>query len=145
MKFKFIDTDAGRNLTHKGERRDCIVRAIATCLEMPYPLAHTILERAGRKPQRGWFFTWHHLPIVSERFQPIEDLSGKTVATALREVPPGRYVFKVARHVFTVIKDETDPEWPEVLDTFEPTPRQRLVMVYRKLDSRGLLVETCPT
>lgn len=145
MKFKFIDTDGGRALTHKGERRDCTVRALATCLDMPYTLAHTILERAGRRPQKGHYFVPPRLPILAEKFQPMEQLSGRTVAAALREVPPGRYVFKVARHVFTVIKDEARPEWPEVLDTFEPKPRQRLVMVYRKLDSRGLLVETCPT
>jgi hypothetical protein len=46
-------SDAGRELTHPHETRDCTVVALAHVLGVPYSEAHKIMAAAGRRPRKG--------------------------------------------------------------------------------------------
>lgn len=124
MEFKY--NDGGRAVAgFKGKARDCVTRsvAIATCL--PYAQVHADFDRLS-KSQRGrkggadkgihtnrkWFkdymksFGWTWTPCMTVG-------SGCKVHVRADELPPGRLILSLSRHVTAVldgvIHDTHDP------------------------------------
>jgi hypothetical protein len=101
----------------KGERRDCVVRAIASASGMTYDRAHKfVAKHFGRKPKKGTYyfnstmsnFEKNSLKInrKSVKGVPHQFLkSGKgrmSVGTFIQEYNWGTYVIAVAGHAFTI-------------------------------------------
>lgn len=101
----------------KGERNDCVVRAIASASDMEYDKAHKfVAKNFGRKPKKGTFFfasTMSGFEKNSKKINrksvkriPREFLkSGKsqmTVGTFLQEYNYGTYILAVTGHAFAV-------------------------------------------
>lgn len=108
--------DGGRSEHFRGETRDCVCRAIAIAMERPYIEVYNELNEWAKKERRrdgrqssartgvykgtirkymaaqGWVWT----PTMSIG-------SGTTVHLRADELPPGRLVVSVSKHVVAVI------------------------------------------
>jgi hypothetical protein len=109
----------------KGERNDCVVRAIASTFKLEYNIAHKfVADEFSRQPRKGTFGTAIKLRtrdnILGTKYKtiPKEDLlypgsarhqmnGGKpteiTLNIFLERFPKGRYLVIVKRHAFSVI------------------------------------------
>jgi len=95
-----------------GENNDCAVRALASATSKPYSEAHRALALEGRKNGQG--VEWDKiLPAARALGFNVDQchLKAKTVATAPRKYPQGRYILILKRHgvamVNGVVLDET--------------------------------------
>jgi hypothetical protein len=114
-------TDCGRSESGFAERADCTVRATAAALGIKYDEAHAKLAALGRKDRARFKFQKHAAALGLET-RP--DLTCQTVEKALKEMQRGRFVVRVARHVFAVVNGT-------VLDMMPPKPKARVKMVYQ--------------
>lgn len=107
-----------------GESRDCSVRALAHCLNIPYGEAHAKLAALGRKNRHGFSFKkWaNSLDTLGLEMKP--ELSCRTLAKTLPAMATGRYLCRVSGHFFAVIDGV-------VTDSWEQKPGRRLLMVYK--------------
>lgn len=109
----------------KGERNDCVVRAIASTFELPYDTAHKfVATEFGRQPYKGTFGTIpklrerHHIMgknygiITKENLmypgsKAHQSRGGKPVPIVLsmflEKYPKGKYLLIVKGHAFSVI------------------------------------------
>ena len=119
-------TDAGRASSGFAavERLDCSVRAVAVALRLSYAQAHGKLKALGRRTGCKLYGTpaafLDGLGLIQR-----PDLSCRTVDKAVRYMTEGRYIVRIAGHVFAVVNGV-------VHDTREdaPLPRARVRMVY---------------
>lgn len=114
-------TDCGRRDAGLRERRDCTVRATAAVLDITYPEAHSRLESIGRKRGKGFPFK-EAAPKLGLETCP--ELSCRRLGEILPEMHEGRFVVRIARHVFAVINGV-------IHDTVPPAPHKLVKMVYR--------------
>jgi hypothetical protein len=120
----FVKTDASRPST---ERADCTVRAIATCMNIPYEVAHEIMRNKGRKDRCRTHF---RLPIIQDLgFDDRAELSCMTVERSLKGMNHGRFIVSVRGHVFAVVNGV-------VYDQSPPPKKQRVEMVYEYIQLR---------
>jgi hypothetical protein len=118
-----IVTDSGRRAEgFCGETNDCTVRATAILLNQKYAEAHAALAQCGRKPKDGFNY-----PKAAKKLglQPRPEFSCKTVQRVLQELPPGRFVLRISKHVFAVVDGV-------VYDTWLPKAKARVKMVYSR-------------
>ena len=144
--MRFVFDDGGRAAAgYRGRTGDRTCRAIAIAAEMPYQTVYDLLdERSGaqritkRQPRRGSARTGIYRPTIR---QVLADLgwtwtptmrigSGCTVHLRADELPRGRLVVSVSRHVVAVIDGV-------IHDTHDPSRRgTRCVYGYWKRQER---------
>lgn len=91
-----------RAFAAKGEKNDCAVRAMATALRLSYTEAHGELEKRGRISGKGTY-VHQYAPMLLERgWMNVPFKKRVTLRTWLRENGSGRFVVRIARHVFAV-------------------------------------------
>lgn len=130
--MNFIYNDGGRETAgFKGNAGDCVVRAVAIATEQPYQIVYNVLSngvRTQRLTQRGsrkrsardgvntnrkWFR--HYMAELGWRWTPTMHIgSGCKVHLHDGELPTGRLIVAVSRHLTTVIDgvvhDTHDPQ-----------------------------------
>ena len=116
--FKF--DDAGRSQSKRSrQQNDCTVRALALAVDISYDEAYDILKEAGRKCGAGFHFKdWVTTAQVNNcKFEWISFPATKgerrmNPQKFCNTFPSGKYIARVAKHVFCVIDGV-------VHDTFE--------------------------
>lgn len=91
------------------ERNDCSVIALAYAFDIPYPTAHSLCAKAGRKDCNG--FSLESLFIVKRKKHKI--MMGRrigyhgrpkaTVGKFQKNHSEGIYIIRVGNHIFTMI------------------------------------------
>lgn len=124
-----VITDGGRRAAgYRGDTGDCVTRAIAIATAFSYAEAYAIVnataqlerprngrrrssartgvhKRTTRRVMAAMGWVWHPTMTIG---------SGCTTHLAVGELPPGRLIVSVSRHIVAVI-DGT------VFDTYDPT------------------------
>lgn len=107
LSYPAILTDAGRAVSKRPRQRDdCTVRAVALARDITYDDAYDLLATAGRKCAKGFDLpTWlNHQPWATKiSFPAIKGSPRMNPAAFVRQYPTGRYICRVAKHVFTVL------------------------------------------
>ncbi len=124
LKYPFSSTDSGRtNSKRPRQKNDCTVRALANTTDIDYDDAYDLVKSRGRKSHRGgefpkarsddaalgWTFTWGSFPAVKGQ-------SRMNPATFCEQFKTGRYIVRVAKHVFAIVDGvayDTSPERPD--------------------------------
>lgn len=132
----WVYDDGGRSEVFKGTAGDCVTRALAIGEAIPYLDAYNALWSLGGKTPRDGvprkvyqtlltLWGWQWVPTMAIG-------SGTTVHLATGELPPGRLITRLSRHLAAVIDGV-------VYDTEDPTrDGTRAVYGYfRKEDSYG--------
>lgn len=99
----FIQTDAGRIETgFQTENNDCIVRAFAVARDIPYHVAHSIFEAAGRR--RGHGLRWDQIaPVLLEQgFEVSGRMWSLSLSQFLRNNRTGSFFLIKRGHAFAV-------------------------------------------
>ena len=136
----------------KKENRDCVVRAFASCFEIPYDTAHKyVKEKFGRKDRQGTYGTSFKMQELAKNRTQINykkvkclgkvnnynrrtleyDVKVKgekvkrkmTVGTFTKENPVGTFFMLISRHAFT-IKDGV------VIGNHEDSVRKKRVLLH---------------
>lgn len=124
------------------ESNDCTVRALANAVAIPYPLAHRLLAKAGRKTGRGlsvrdWYPVYKRFGIELQSIHGSsrgarflanyfcqQQREGITLERLLPRLQNGRYVVHVSGHVFAVVDGK-------VLDYGDNPAGCRVIAVYK--------------
>lgn len=106
--LKFNYNDGGRaSAGYKGETRDCVVRAIAIALELPYKEVYNDLTKMqGSSVRNGVFKKVSRKYLASKGWTWIPKMtigSGCTTHLSADELPSGRIICSVSRHLSAVI------------------------------------------
>lgn len=111
-----IKVDAGRRISnHKNEKLDCVVRALAIALDLPYNSAHMICKDFGRKDRHCSYGTYnllkYHLRLTAINPQPY-----KSLKQACEYLPSGRYIVLTRGHCQAIINNTLfdysyNPRW----------------------------------
>ena len=125
LSYPFILTDAGRSTSRRPKQKnDCTVRAVATVLGLSYDEVYDQMAHAGRQCNRRFhLLDWlesrnhdepGHFVCKTRRisFPAIKGKERMNLAEFCKQYPHGRYICRVAKHVFAVIDGV-------VYDTFE--------------------------
>ena len=120
-----MDEDSVRVWSSNHERNDCTVRATAIAFNTTYAVAHARMAELGRKPRKGarYVFAAPRLGLVERR-----DLYASTWKTLAPKLASGRFVVRVAHHVFAVV-DGVPSEYVK--------PLKRIKSVYEVPPSYG--------
>jgi len=99
--FRMIVDDGGRAAAgFTKERADCTVRAAAHAMGIDYASAHALLKKHGRKSKCGC--KWKLMaPVLG--FEIVPELSCRQLKSILPEMEHGRFVVRMAHHVFAVV------------------------------------------
>lgn len=105
MAFKF--NDGGRSNYFKGETRDCVTRAIAIADERDYKKVYNeLFELAGKSPRNGVQKKIYHKYLLNHGWQWKACMhigSGCKVHLIPDELPKGRLIVRLSRHIAAVI------------------------------------------
>lgn len=116
----------------KSERRDCVVRAVASASGMTYDKSHTwVAETFNRKPKKGTFGFPKGMNKMSEegkrlnrkKVSIVKDLktnggkSNMTVGTFIKEYNKGTYIIRVTGHAFTIKDGSVIGNFDDVVKT----------------------------
>ena len=105
--MEFILNDGGRHFSsHKKEKNDCTVRALAMAKTIAYDEAHAMLAAAGRLPRKGFAFNKFMKKQSFAKWQAFQAVKGQQRMRILpfcEAHPRGTYIVKVAKHVYAVI------------------------------------------
>ena len=135
----FQRNDGGRLASgYKGETGDCVIRSIAIAAELPYAQVYEALRAAnlayadgkrdrlarqlnqrGSSPRNGNHRNVFHNYILAQGFQwvPMMKIGGGCQThLRLNEIPPGRVIVKVSKHLTAVIDGV-------IHDTHDPSRR----------------------
>ena len=119
LEYPWVSHDAGRaNSSRPRQRNDCTVRALAIARSMSYDDAYDLLKDAGRKCSRGFHFgDWVEAQPWAKKisFPAIKGQRRMNPARFVVDFPEGRYILRVAKHVFAVVDGVA-------YDTFENAP-----------------------
>lgn len=102
------------------EKADCTVLASQFCLGLSYEAAHKLMAGVGRKPN-GRANYRKAAPALG--LVPRPDLSCMTLMKALEGMQSGRFVVRIAGHVFAVVDGR-------MFDSGFPKRGARVRMVY---------------
>ena len=120
-----MDEDSCKVWSVNRERNDCTVRATAIALDITYADAHARMAKLGRKPRKGARYALC-APKLGMIARP--DLGHKCWKTVAPLLTSGRFVIRVAHHVFAVV-DGVPSEYSK--------PLRRIKMVYEVPPSHG--------
>lgn len=128
MSEKWVYNDGGRKAAgYKGDADDCVCRAIAIAAELPYQEVYDALNEASKmeRPRKGRTrssartgikkdTTRRYLDELGWEWTPTMKIgSGCKVHLKAEELPPGRVIVSVSKHVVAVIdgiiQDTHDP------------------------------------
>jgi hypothetical protein len=105
--MKFTHNDGGRAAAgYAGKAHDCVCRAIAIAAELPYRQVHDALHATGSSPDFGVTkqTTRKFMAALGWTWTPTMRIgSGCKVHLRDGELPNGRLVVKVSKHVVAVI------------------------------------------
>jgi hypothetical protein len=131
MAIKYLRTDSGRRAAgFPDERNDCVVRAIAGGLDVPYAEAHALCkDEFSRRDKCGTrnfeFFKWMN-SITKNIINDV--VHGKcksiTVEKFVAENPKGTFICRYSGHAFAV-RDGV------MLDTTTPRGGRRITHVWQ--------------
>jgi len=116
--MQFCYHDGGRKKAgYRGEAGDCAVRAIAIATKKPYKEVYDALfKMSGESPRCGVCkdIIWTYMESIGWTWQPCMSIgSGCRVHLRADELPAGRLVVRVSKHVVAVVDgviyDTTDP------------------------------------
>jgi len=126
------------------DKNDCTVRALANAADMPYLVAHRLLEKHGRKLNRGAYFETM-LKAYTEAGFPLQNvygtttraiytshltgkkpLKGTTLHNLLPQLAVGEYIVNVCGHAIAVVNGK-------VIDTFDNAAGKRVVAVFKRV------------
>jgi hypothetical protein len=116
------------------ETNDCVVNAVSTVTDSPYPVVHAYLKAAGRKDKRG-FYTYRHFGnstkvALGHKFTYINLWNTTrrggmpTAMTFARLYPVGKYLVCTRGHALTVINGT-------IVDSARAKPRARIRSAWR--------------
>jgi hypothetical protein len=136
MEIGFCHNDGGRVANNYSESNDCAVRAYSLFFDVPYPEAHKVMEKIGRKPGKGTpTFPLCHTLDQTTAIRKLKYWDKRmTVNQVVRKHPKGKVFCLISNHAFTII-DGT------VHDTFKPGKKQR-VFSYWVLPETETVVES---
>ncbi len=124
--MQYVPDDGGRAAAgYRGAAGDCVVRAIAIATEQPYQAVYDALqqsshahmlerrdraaramERAGTSPRNGTYRVVYdlYLATLGWVFHPTMSIgSGCKVHMRADELPPGRIIVRMSRHLAAVV------------------------------------------
>lgn len=105
--YAYVETDAGREHSKRPRQKDdCTVRAIAIALTLPYDTAYDMLADAGRKCSKRFHLDeWLKEQTFAHRiaFPAVKGERRMNPAKFCVTYPRGRFICKVAKHVFAVV------------------------------------------
>jgi hypothetical protein len=107
------------SLLAKSERRDCVVRAVASAYDIHYDKAHQwVTNTFKRKPKKGTYgfphgmdrmsinntrFNYKRTKTIDPKFLTTNGGKSKmTVGTFVKEYDKGTYIIRVSGHAFTI-------------------------------------------
>jgi hypothetical protein len=93
---------------------------VATVFGIPYAEAHARLAKLGRKPRAGFRFRYREVQNLGLELRP--EFSCQHLKTVLPEMASGRFIVRVAGHVFAVVDG--------VVVDLTPPINQIVLMVY---------------
>jgi len=106
LTYPWIQTNAGRSESRRPrQKNDCTVRTVAVVLGLDYDVAYDLLKDAGRTSSRGFQFSaWIGAQPWARKmsFPAVAGERRMNPARFVLQFPVGRYVCKVAKHVFAV-------------------------------------------
>lgn len=110
------------------ESNDCAVKAIAIACNVPYKVAHRLLEKhTGRKHRRGTLTHMINPAIRHLGFEvtQLHDVTAKTISTIARDsaVQDGFFVVYVRGHIAAIVNGQIE-DWTE-------GRRHRVIAVYK--------------
>lgn len=112
------------NVFHK---RNCTVVALAATAGLPYDVAHSIAEAAGRKKNRGFnsakLLKYFNKKRGSTQFKKVKR-STITVQKFCKNYPTGRYYVRKRGHAYAVVDGI-------VVDQTKPKPRERILEAWK--------------
>lgn len=116
---EFVYDDGGRaGAGYKGDTRDCVTRAIAIATGRPYQDVYDALYAAAGSSPRNGVPRKAYDPYLAEAgwtWTPTMRIgSGCTTHLRADELPPGRIIARLSRHLCAVIDGV-------VHDTFDPS------------------------
>lgn len=128
MSYPFQKTDAGRSMSKRPKQgNDCTVRSVALVKRMAYDDAYDMLAAAGRKCFNGFdlgMWLMKQPGVVKLSFPGLKGQRRMNPVQFCQEYPEGRYICRVAKHVFAVI-DGT------VYDTFMSRSDRCIYLAWR--------------
>mgnify|MGYP004454091319 CR=1 FL=1 len=106
--MQFVSDDGGRSAAgYKGSAGDCTVRAIAIATEKPYQEVYDDLFKRGKRSPRKGVFKRIYKPYMTDigwQWVPTMFIgSGCQVHLNSDELPAGRIVVRLSRHLVAVI------------------------------------------
>jgi hypothetical protein len=120
LSYKFERTDMGRSMSRRPRQsNDCTVRALATVKGMAYDDAYDLLATEGRKCAHGFKMPeWLNSQPWARKipFQAVKGQRRMNPSTFCVTYPKGRYICRVAKHVFAItdgVVHDTHPERPD--------------------------------
>lgn len=107
LEYPFVWSDGGRAVSRRPKQsNDCTVRAVAIALNMSYDHAYDLLAGAGRKCWSGFDVVgWLAAQDWAEKI-PFPAEKGRrrmNPAEFSKRFASGRYICRVAKHVFAVV------------------------------------------
>jgi len=144
--MKIQSTTSGVTSASAGfiDKNDCTVRALANAADIPYLVAHRLLEKHGRKLNRGAYFDTLAAAYKEAGFalvgvygttRPalyaaykagVQPKEGTTFAKLLPKLQVGEYIVNVCGHAVAVVNGK-------VLDTFDNKAGKRVVAVFKRV------------
>jgi hypothetical protein len=124
LKYPFSYTDSGRADSKRPQQKnDCTVRALANVARIEYDEAYDFVKSRGRKSHRGGNFpqarsndTALGLTFIWRSFPAVKGRPRMNPATFCGQFKTGRYIVRVAKHVFAIVDGiayDTLPERPD--------------------------------
>jgi len=117
--MQFVYNDGGRTAAgYKGTANDCVVRAIAIATQVPYQEVYDAINKTASSERRGKRkksisnartgvykqTSKKYLELLGWKFTPTMTIgSGCKVHLRAEELPPGRLIVKVTKHLVAVI------------------------------------------
>lgn len=112
------------NSSHK---KNCTVVALAAAASLPYDIAHSIAEAAGRKKNKGFqsekLLKYFNKKRGSTQFKKVKR-STITVQKFCKNYPTGHYYVRKRGHAYAVIDGI-------VVDHTKPKPRERILEAWK--------------
>ena len=130
------------------ETRDCVVRALANAINMPYDNAHALLKKHGRKDRCGTYF--HTMQSAYEEagfvlnsvhgttmaaratalMTGIKPEDGITLSKLLPKLGFGEYIVNTTGHAVAVVNGK-------IIDTFDNPAGKRVITIFKKVEPFG--------
>jgi hypothetical protein len=123
----WVYNDGGRaEAGYKSTAADCVVRAVAIVMEIPYKviyedLRHFLTSRGAPSPRNGIYEEDAHLYLKQMGFR-YKKINGDTVTLHRDQLPKGKVIANLPRHATAVVDGIVN-------DTFDPNAKkhQRLL------------------